>query len=133
MQNEWLERVTAVIRDGLSKLEDAVAAAEWAFADNFDLSDEAQASLQGESAHPVLTRLVAELAHIVLLDEATAQTILQGLRQNFKENEGWQATAVFHPIRAALTGQTSGPPLAEIMAILGKNRTLQRIANALRL
>jgi len=133
MQDEWLVRLTAVIRDGLSKLEDAVAAAEWAFADNFELSDDAQAALQGESAHPVLTRLVAELAHVVLLDEATAQSILQGLRQSFKKSNGWKPPAIFHPIRAALTGQTGGPPLAEIMAILGKNRTLQRVANALRL
>ena len=133
MQDEWLVRVTAVIRDGLYKLEDAVDAAEWAFADNFELTEEAQAALQGESARPVLTRLVAELDHVVLLDKATAQSILQGLRQSFKESNGWKAQAVFHPIRAALTGQTGGPPLAEIMAILGKNRTLQRIANALRL
>ena len=133
LQQEWLVRVTAVIREGLNKLEDAVDAAEWAFVDNFELSDDAQAALRGESARPVLTRLVAELAHVVLLDEATAQSILQGLRQSFKEREGWQPTAVFHPIRAALTGQSGGPPLAEIMAILGKNRTLQRIANALRL
>ena len=132
-QGEWLVRLTAVIRDGLNKLEDAVAAAEWAFADNFAISPGAQEALHGESAHPVLTRLVAELAHVVLLDEATAQSILQGLRNSFKESEGWKPTAVFHPIRAALTGQTGGPPLAEIMAILGKNRTLQRIANALRL
>ena len=133
MQNEWLVRLTAVIRDELNKLEDAVDAAEWAFADNFELAPSAQEALHSESAHPVLTRLVAELAHVVLLDEATAQTILQGLRTSFKESEGWKPTAVFHPIRAALTGQTGGPPLAEIMAILGKNRTLQRIANALRL
>jgi glutamyl-tRNA synthetase len=133
MQNEWLVRVTAVIRDELSKLEDAVDAAEWAFADNFELTADARDALQSESAHPVLTRLVAELAHVVLLDEATAQSILQGLRNSFKENEGWQPTAVFHPIQAALTGQTGGPSLAEIMAILGKNRTLQRVANALRL
>lgn len=133
MQNVWLVRLTAVIRDELSKLEDAIDAAEWAFADNFELSDDAQATLQSESAHPVLTRLVAELAHVVLLDEATAQSILQGLRQSFKERNGWKPPAIFHPIRAALTGQTSGPPLAEIMAILGKNRTLQRVANALRL
>ncbi|MEZ4594969.1 MAG: hypothetical protein R3D55_28080 [Chloroflexota bacterium] len=133
MQEEWLVRLTAVLRDGLNKLEDAVDAAEWAFADNFELTPGAQEALHGESAHPVLTRLVAELAHVVLLDEATAQSILQGLRNSFKESEGWKPTAVFHPIRAALTGQTGGPPLAEIMAILGKNRTLQRIANALRL
>ncbi|WP_420645658.1 glutamate--tRNA ligase [Candidatus Leptofilum sp.] len=133
LQNEWLVRLTAVIRESLNKLEDAVDAAEWAFADNFELTPGAQEALHGESARPVLTRLVAELAHVVLLDEATAQSILQGLRNGFKESDGWQPTAIFHPIRAALTGQTGGPPLAEIMAILGKNRTLQRIANALRL
>lgn len=133
MQNEWLVRLTAVIRDGLNKLEDAVETAEWAFADNFELSDDAEAALQGESAKPVLTRLVAELAHVVLLDEATAQSILQGLRQSFRDSDGWRPPQIFHPIRAALSGQTSGSPLAEMMAILGKNRTLQRLANALRL
>lgn len=133
MQNEWLVRLTAVIRDDLNKLEDAVDTAEWAFADNFELTAEALAALHGESAKPVLTRLVAELAHVVLLDEATAQSILQGLRHSFRQSDGWQPPAIFHPIRAALTGQTGGPLLAEIMAILGKNRTLQRVANALRL
>ena len=133
MQNEWLVRLTAVIRDSLHKLEDAVEAAEWAFADNFEIREDAQAALQSQPARPVLTRLVAELAHVVLLDEATAQSILHGLRQSFNESEGWKPPMIFHPIRAALTGQTGGPPLAEIMAILGKNRTLQRIANALRL
>ncbi len=133
MQNEWLMRVTAVIRDELNKLEDAVDAAEWAFADNFEVAPNAQETLQNQSARPVLSRLVAELAQVVLLDEATAQSILQGLSHSFEENKGWLPPAISHPIRAALTGQTSGPPLAEIMAILGKNRTLQRIANALRL
>ena len=132
MQQEWLVRLTAVIRDSLNKLEDAVELAEWAFADSFEQSNDAFAALRSESAKPVLTRLVAELAHVVLLDEATAQSILQGLHQSFKEQQGWPPPAVFHPIRAALTGQTGGPPLAEIMAILGKNRTLQRVANAIR-
>ena len=62
MQNEWLVRVTAAIREGLHKLEDAVEAAEWALADNFELSNDARAALHGESARAVLTRLVAELA-----------------------------------------------------------------------
>ncbi|MCB9006279.1 MAG: hypothetical protein H6656_02675 [Ardenticatenaceae bacterium] len=41
MQNEWLVRLTAVIRDELNKLEDAVDAAEWAFADNFEIGSPA--------------------------------------------------------------------------------------------
>lgn len=129
---DWLETLTAVIRPQLAKLDDAVVAAEWALDDSFETSAAAHAALQTDAAHPVLTQLVAEVASIVLLDQQTASAILQGLRQRGKETHGWGATAVFHPIRAALTGQVGGPPLPDIMSILGKQRTLQRLAAALK-
>jgi len=132
MQEEWLVRVTAVIREQLAKLEDAIEAAEWAFTDVVYPDDEAEAALAGESARPVLARLVAELAAVVLLDKPTAHSILQGLRRDFKDSHGWPPPAVFHPIRAALAGHIQGPPLAQIMSILGKQRCLQRLAGALR-
>lgn len=128
----WLVRLTAVIREGLDTAEDAVAAAEWAFVDDVGYTAVARKALAGESAKPVLARLVAELAAVVLLDEMTAQSILGGLRQSFKQSHGWGAREVLHPIRAALTGDVQGPPLHEIMGILGKQRTLQRVANGLR-
>jgi glutamyl/glutaminyl-tRNA synthetase len=86
----------------------------------------------GEPARPVLVHLVAELARVVLLDEATAESILQQLRRHFQNTRTWQARQVYWPIRAALTGAVEGPPLAEIMALLGKEQCLQRAAAVLR-
>ena len=129
---DWFIQLTAVLRSGLTKLEDAVGQAEWAFDDAFSLSVEAQQALISESARPVLAQLVAEVVTVVLLDERTAHSILNGLRASFKASHNWSAKQVFHPIRAALTGHTSGPPLPQIMSLLGKGRLLTRIGNALR-
>ncbi len=128
----WLERLTGSIRSNLIKLEDAIDLAEWALSDDFEMHTDGHAALIAQAAHPVLIRMVAELASIVLLDQQTAHSILNKLRTDFKAMHGWDAPQILHPIRAALTGSTSGPPLPEIMSIIGKERSLQRLANALR-
>jgi nondiscriminating glutamyl-tRNA synthetase len=129
---DWLVRLTAVLRPALTTLEDIIEQAEWAFDDAFELSPNAQHALAAESAHPVLAHLLAEVANVVILDGQTAHSILNGLRASFKESHGWRAPQVLHPIRAALTGHIAGPPLAEIMALIGKGRVMQRVAMVLK-
>jgi glutamyl-tRNA synthetase len=132
ISDEWLVRLTIVIREKLTRLEDASELCAWAFADEFEYSASGRNSLDSESAKPVLTTLIAEIASIVLLDEHTARSIVGGLRSRFNESHGWAARNVLQPIRVALTGHTSGPPVHEIMGIIGKERTLNRLAMALR-
>ncbi|MFW6184712.1 MAG: glutamate--tRNA ligase [Chloroflexota bacterium] len=129
---QWLVRLAALIRDNVVRLSDVVEAAEWAVSEQFDFTPEAEEELEEASSHPVLVRLVAELASVVLLDEETARRILQGLRRQFSESEGWEASQVYRPVRAALTGRVEGPPLHEIMGLLGKGRCLERAAVILR-
>jgi len=128
----WLEQLTGSIRSHLVKLEDAIDLTEWAFSDHFEMQADGSAALADAATHPVLARLVAEVATVVLLDKQTVHSILNKLRADFQTSHGWKATQIFHPIRAALTGSAAGPPLPEIMSIIGKQRTLQRLANALR-
>ncbi|MCB8943827.1 MAG: glutamate--tRNA ligase [Ardenticatenaceae bacterium] len=129
---DWLVRLTAVLRPSLTKLEDAIPQAEWAFDDAFAITDTAQAALESEPAHPVLARLLAEITAVVLLDEQTAQSILNGLRGSFQTSHNWTAKQVFHPIRAALTGRSGGPPLHQVMALIGKGQMMTRISRVLR-
>jgi len=132
LSDDWLVRVTAVIRADIAKLEDAITLAEWAFADDFAYSDNARAILSTEPAHPAILRLITELAALVILDQPTADSILRQMRTDLQAAKGWRAPDIFHPIRAALTGHVAGRPLPEIMGILGKERTLQRLARAIR-
>jgi glutamyl-tRNA synthetase len=132
MSEKWLVGVTAVIRPALNKLEDAIELAEWAFSDAFASSAAAHAALAEPPARPVLLRLISELAALVILDQASAESILQQMRADLRARQGWNAGQILQPIRAALIGHTQGPPLPEIMSILGKERCLQRLARGIR-
>ncbi|MCA9993008.1 MAG: glutamate--tRNA ligase [Ardenticatenaceae bacterium] len=129
----WLRQLTALLRTELVRLADAVDLAEWAFVDTFDYVAEAQAALASPPAGIILPHLIAELAQTVLLDAATAGSILAGLRHRLGQPHGWNQRALFWPIRAALTGRVKGPPLADIMGLLGKQRCMARLAAAFQL
>ena len=132
LDDRWLERLVSLIRDDIARLSDAVELSEWALSDAFPFSPDAERALETDSARPVLARLVAELAHVVLLDEQTAQSILHSMRRQFAQSSAWDAQHVYWPIRAALTGRLRGPALHQVMALLGKGRCLQRAAAILR-
>jgi nondiscriminating glutamyl-tRNA synthetase len=133
VEDRWLERLVALIRDEMTRLSDVVELTEWALSETFVFSADAERALQAAPTRPVLARLVAELAHVVLLDEQTARSILQSMQQAFADSFHWEARQVYWPIRAALTGRVRGPALHEIMALLGKGRCLERTAVILRM
>jgi len=132
MSEAWLVGLTAVIRPDIAKLDDAIDLAEWAFVDDFAYSANARAALATPPAHPVILRLITELAALVILEQPTAESILRQMRADLQAAKGWRAPDIFHPIRAALTGHVAGRPLPEIMGIIGKERTLQRLARAIK-
>ena len=127
----WLQRLTAVIRPEVVRLAEAVDLAEWALSDFFTFTPEAEAALEMETARPVLVRLVAELARLVLLDPPTATTILDALKRDVAGPDE-AAGAVEKPVRAALTGRLGSAPLPEVMALLGAARCMNRAADVLR-
>jgi len=127
VNDAWLERLVALIRPEMARLADAPELAEWALSDTFSFTGAAEDALASKVARPALVRLVAELARIVLLDEPTAAAILENLRRDSDDEEG-----VEDSLRAALTGRVHGPPLPQIMALLGKQRCLNRVATILR-
>ena len=49
---------------------------------------------------------------------------LEAAARDFAEAEGSKLGQVAQPLRAALTGKTSSPPLFEMMAVLGREESL---------
>ena len=60
------------------------------------------------------------------LDEYTDTGIEAVIRELAKVREV-KAGQIIHPTRAALTGRTTGPPLFEMMAVLGRDRCIDRL------
>jgi glutamyl-tRNA synthetase len=88
------------------------------------LDDKAAALLTAEAR-----TLVGELAQdLAAVEPWTAETTEQAVRA-FAERKGVKLGAVAQPLRAALTGRTTSPPIFDVLAVLGKNESFGRLAD----
>ncbi|MBN9590165.1 MAG: glutamate--tRNA ligase [Alphaproteobacteria bacterium 64-11] len=69
------------------------------------------------------------LARVLPVLEATdwSVTALEAAARGFAEDAGLKLGQVAQPLRAALTGRTSSPPLFEMLALLGRKESLNRL------
>ncbi len=87
-----------------------------------DLNEQARALLTPE-AKVATTALLPELTAI---PEWSAEAV-EGVVRGFAERSGLKLGAVAQPLRAALTGRTTSPPIFDVLAVLGKDESLARL------
>jgi glutamyl-tRNA synthetase len=86
------------------------------------LDDQARTVLTPQ-AREVLTALVPRLAALSEWTAGTTETVLR----TYAEEAGLKLGAVAQPLRAALTGKTTSPPIFDVLAVLGKEESLARL------
>ena len=88
-------------------------------------------TMEEEAANKHLTRTVApilnEFADQVEVAEEFSKETLEGILHGLIERQGLKMGKMAQPLRVALTGRTVSPGIYEVMALLGKERSLQRI------
>ncbi len=87
-----------------------------------DINDAAKAVLTAE-AKAVLGALLPELDAVT---DWTA-TAVEAVVRPFAERAGLKLGAVAQPLRAALTGRTTSPPIFDVLAVLGRDESLARL------
>jgi glutamyl-tRNA synthetase len=75
-------------------------------------------------------RLVAARAALEQIDPFTVESLEAGL-EGVVERFGGKAGAVYQPIRVAIAGTTVSPGIFESLAVLGRERSLARIDDAI--
>jgi glutamyl-tRNA synthetase len=96
------------------------------FADDETLTYEADAvkkHLKGDELASRLTELRDALANTEPFDVTTTEQALRALA----ESRGVSAGKLIHPLRLALTGRGSSPPIFDVAVVLGKERSLARL------
>ena len=73
--------------------------------------------------------LVAEVADELAAVEPWSAEATEATVRAFSERAGLKLGAVAQPLRAALTGRTTSPGIFEVLAVLGKEETLARLAD----
>jgi glutamyl-tRNA synthetase len=87
-----------------------------------DLNDPAKALLTDEAK----ALLLALLPELDALTDWTATTV-EAVVRPFAERTGLKLGAVAQPLRAALTGRTTSPPIFDVLAVLGRDESLARL------
>jgi len=88
------------------------------------IDDKAQSLLDG-GGRALIGDLVEVLAAVEPWDAETTEAAVR----TFSERVGLKLGAVAQPLRAALTGRTTSPGIFEVLAVLGKDETLGRLAD----
>jgi glutamyl-tRNA synthetase len=119
-----------LIQRRIGKLSDAVGMLGFLFVDG------AGFKIDPDDAAKVLTPASAEVlaaAQKALdrLDRWTLGEIEDALRAALLDELGLKPKAAFVPVRVAVTGRRVSPPLFESIELLGRDRTLRRLAQAL--
>jgi glutamyl-tRNA synthetase len=117
-----LEAAMGSLKERAKTLVELIAGAEFLFTDGPRTLDEAAAKLLTPEGRTTLAAVLPAL-------EATQWTTseLETAARDFAEGNGLKLGQVAQPLRAALTGKASSPPLFEMLALLGRQESLARL------
>jgi len=126
---DWLHQVVGALKDNLVTLADIGEYMGIFIDEKFRITEEASAILKGNTAAPVLKVLREMLVQNNIPDHNFYPALINSVRKK----TGLKAKELYMPIRAAVTGRTSGPELEKIFSILGKESILKRLRLAIQL
>lgn len=123
----WLEKMIATLQERAKTLVDLVDQAHFYLTDNIPIDDKAgKKFLTADAAQP-LSKLIEQLSSLDDFNE----TSIEGAFSTVLQELGLSMGQLAQPVRVALTGSTVSPGIHQVIAVLGKQRTLQRLRAAL--
>ena len=124
-----MQRVTPLIRERIKFLRDVLTAADFFFVDQLPPYDPAELIPQkGDSA---MAKKALQTAQGVLANVEFKHDPLDRALRAAAQELGIKVGQMFQPIRVAVCGRKNAPPLFETLEVLGREKTLVRIADAL--
>jgi glutamyl-tRNA synthetase len=126
----WLEKMVTTLRVRAKTLVELVDFAHFYLSDDITIDPKAAAKfLKSEIAQP-LRELAAGIA---ALPEECAESAVQAVFEQLLARFGLKLGQLAQPVRVALTGGTVSPGIYEVIAVLGRSRTVERLNRALAL
>jgi glutamyl-tRNA synthetase len=114
------------LKERAKTLVELVASAGFIFAERpLVLDDKAAAVMTGE-ARSMLGELSNALGAVEPWNAAATEEVVR----SFSDRKGIKLGGVAQPLRAALTGRTTSPPIFDVLEVLGKGESLARIDDA---
>ena len=127
-RHAWFFAVLEQLTPRAKRLDDFVVLGRFFFSDEFDVDEAAVAKhlrVDGMAGH--LRAIDRVFGALPVFDIVSTE---QALRAE-AETRGVKAATLIHALRVALTGKTASPGLFEVAALLGRERTHNRLLSAI--
>lgn len=127
------EKVTAAIglvHEKFKLLQEIPGMVDFLLKDNINYNDEAvNEVLLKPGTDGLLSGIRDRISGMPAFDRTSLESLL---REYAKENK-IKTAVVFHPVRVAVSGRTTGPGLFEILEFLGRDKVIKRLDHAIAL
>jgi glutamyl-tRNA synthetase len=122
-----VRRATPLVQERMAVLREAREMLGFLLVDTLEIDPAAAAKQLGPEQLPTVAAAHDALAAV---GEWSTEAIEQALRDALVDGLGLKPKNAFGPVRVAVTGRTVSPPLFESLELLGRDRTLARLAAA---
>ena len=124
---QWLEKMIATLRERAKTLVELVEMARYYLGDEITYDEKAVAKYLTPAAVDGMSSLAQKLA---ALNEFSQANIEHAFASTLKE-KGLTMGQLAQPVRVALTGSTVSPGIHDVIAVLGKDRSIPRLEQAI--
>lgn len=129
-QQAWFHRTVDLLRERYRTVKDFSSLGRPYFVEDFSFEYEEAAVKKNLKKEPALKEHLPRLADAFAALEDFSHESTEGALRKFAEETGIKAGVFINAVRTALTGQTVGPGLFEVVGIIGKKRTVERLRHA---
>ena len=127
---DWFFAVLEQLKPRAKTLAEFADLGRFFFVDRLEYDEAAVAKhLKADGMRDHLAALESALVALPAFDPSSIESALRTVA----ESRGVKAGAMIHAVRVALTGKMVSPGLFDVAALLGRNRTLERVASALQM
>ena len=127
---QYVIRVGQLVQERIKLLGELGKLCDFFFVENITYPPETLLvkGLNRDTAVAALSRVLAELNRL----DNWSSAMIEGVLRPLSEETALSTRQLFGMIRVAVTGKTATPPLFETMNVLGRERCILRIQNALK-
>jgi glutamyl/glutaminyl-tRNA synthetase len=127
VEMRYFQAVITVVRERAKTLAELPEASRYFYQDFISYDEKGvQKHFQKEGTAGLLRQAAEELGYLEKFDLESTEAAYRALSEAMECSTG----RLIHPTRLALSGRTAGPGLFEMMVVLGKDKTLNRLEKA---
>jgi len=126
-ETAWYEKAIFLYRERIKTLVEFVENLSYYFTDKVEYDEK---GVKKHFKEPYLADALSELAEIFNKDMLFTPESLEGSLRSYAEAKNYHAGKLIHAVRLACTGRTATPPLFDCLVLLGREKTMARLAEA---